>query len=119
PIEYDVNVSAANQTFFNNSVLAQWTAVSSITFPPRNGEAAYLHVMGDAAICNYDFTTSAGYTGGRVELHVSQGTSGCSTHGWNQFQLVHEVGHAMGFQHEQGRDDRDSYVSIQTSNVQS
>lgn len=128
PIEYDANVTGANMALFS-TVLSQWTSATSITFPARNGEAAYLHVMGDSSICGFDFATSAGYTGGRVEIHVSTQTpaqgcplvSGFPPDGWNQFQLVHEVGHVMGFQHEQGRDDRESggYVHIETQNIAS
>lgn len=127
PIEYNANVTAANQALFVQ-VLAQWTAVCNVTFPPRAGEPAYLHVMGDSSICGFDFATSAGYTGSRVEIHVStQGppncmpASGFPPDGWNLFQLVHEVGHIMGFQHEQGRDDRETggYVHIETGNISS
>ncbi len=127
PYEYDANMTAANRTLMD-SVLAQWSAVCSIAFVPRVGEAGYLHVMGDASICGFDFSTSAGYTGGRVEIHVStQGAPACvpapgfPPNGWNLYQLVHEVGHVMGFQHEQGRDDRETsgYVHIETSNISS
>ena len=37
---------------------------------------------------------------------------------WGPWGIVHEIGHALGFFHEQSRYDRNQYVSVDVSNLQ-
>jgi len=56
-------------------------------------------------------SSPVGYRKGRVNM-VSLG-SGC----WHKGSVMHEVGHSMGFDHEQSRPDRDSYVEVVYKNI--
>jgi Astacin (Peptidase family M12A) len=51
-----------------------------------------------------------GRTGGVQDLGIG---SGCSTG-----NTIHEIGHAVGLYHEHTRPDRNSYVIVNTANIQ-
>ncbi|XP_078360166.1 zinc metalloproteinase nas-15-like [Oculina patagonica] len=57
------------------------------------------------------YSNAVGRLGGKQQISLG---FACITHG----QAVHEIGHALGFWHEQSRPDRDNYVEILWDNIQ-
>merc|ERR1711962_946709 len=72
-----------------------------IRFVPRQREYDYISIESKGGCFS-----ALGRTGGRQVLSVNK--QGCLYHGI----IIHEILHALGFQHEQTRSDRDSYVRI-------
>ncbi|MCC6537405.1 MAG: hypothetical protein IT162_07645 [Bryobacterales bacterium] len=88
-----------------------WTQITNgtITFVPRTSEASFVRFIQPSADgCS---ASSIGRTSGvtTIKLGVS-----CSAG-----NARHEIGHALGFKHEQNRTDRDSFVRIFWSNLES
>ncbi|XP_034535939.1 high choriolytic enzyme 2-like [Notolabrus celidotus] len=77
-----------------------------IRFVPRTNQYDYISIENKAGCYS-----SLGRTGGRQVLSLNR--QGCLHHGIVQ----HEMNHALGFQHEQTRSDRDSYVRINWQNI--
>lgn len=79
---------------------------SCIRFVPRQREKDYIKVeSGDGCY------SSLGRVGNAQTLSINR--QGCLYHG----VIQHETLHALGFQHEQTRSDRDSYVTINWENI--
>jgi len=103
--EFDANVSAANRTTAI-SAMSEWEAVANVDFRARSGEANYIHIQDSTAN-----NSEVGMAGGQQIINiVSWGT---------KFRIVHELGHSLGFYHEQSRSDRDSYITINWANITS
>ncbi|KAK0155457.1 High choriolytic enzyme 1 [Merluccius polli] len=78
-----------------------------VRFVPRQNQYDYISFE------NKEGCYSAlGKTGGRQVLSLNK--QGCMYHGIIQ----HEINHALGFQHEQTRSDRDRYVRINWENIE-
>ncbi|XP_076857914.1 low choriolytic enzyme-like [Brachyhypopomus gauderio] len=86
--------------------LRSFAKTTCIKFIPRSWEQDYLQIMSDSGC--YSFIGRRG--GGQV---VSLQRFGCVYHGVTQ----HEVLHALGFNHEQTRSDRDRHVQILYQNI--
>jgi hypothetical protein len=101
--EFNANVTNANQTNFLNAA-AEWSDITSIQFIRRNGEANYIHVQDDTVN-----SSPVGMVGGKQTMKITS---------WNwKFIIAHEIAHALGMVHEQCRNDRDTFVVINTSNI--
>ncbi|XP_062247927.1 high choriolytic enzyme 1-like [Platichthys flesus] len=82
---------------------ASWTC---IRFVPRQNQYDHISIENRGGCFS-----SLGRVGGRQVLSLNRG--GCVQNGIIQ----HEINHALGFNHEQTRSDRDSYVRINWGNI--
>ncbi len=87
-----------------HAAIADWNTNTPFWFTPRNGQADYVRFV------NSDRCESAiGRKGGMQDILLG---TGCGT-----AETIHEMGHAVGFFHEQSRQDRDNFINIDYSNV--
>nr|BAJ23948.1 hatching enzyme [Alepocephalus longiceps] len=90
------------------NALKSFHSKTCIRFVPRSSQSDYISIE------NRDGCySSLGRTGGKQVLSLNM--YGCVYHGIIQ----HELNHALGFNHEQTRSDRDQYVRINWDKIQS
>jgi len=109
-IPYDIDPALPNQQRVTDAI-AHWEANTAFRFPLRTAANAgqhpnFVHFMDDGGCWSM-----VGMQGNQQT--ISLGT-GCSTG-----NAIHEIGHAVGLWHEQSREDRDLFVTINWANIQS
>jgi len=106
-IPYEIDCSIENLEDAVDSVkraMAEWEAKTCIRFVKRTNERYFLkffrdtHCWGNVGMTSYT-KISVGY--------------GCEY----QHVMTHEIGHVVGFYHEQNRKDRDQYVKVHWENI--
>jgi hypothetical protein len=83
-----------------------WTTEAGIQFRERTNERDYVLIMRRERGC----WSNLGFQGGEQYINLGEG---CTPFGTK----LHEIGHTLGLNHEQGRRDRDNYITINFQNI--
>lgn len=87
--------------------LRHWKKKTCLHFRhKRDGDADYIRFVYEPGCWSY-----VGRAGGEQKVSVGPGCEFMGT-------IIHEIGHAVGFWHEQSRQDRDHYIKILRQNIQ-
>jgi len=106
PYEFDPNVTPANAAAMLVA-MTWWENVAAVDFVPRGGFVGvidYVHIQSSA--------------GNNSAVGMVDGVQYINIFNWNTTAIMaHELGHALGYWHEQSRSDRNTYVTINTANI--
>ncbi|NIG53866.1 M12 family metallopeptidase [Chitinophaga sp. Cy-1792] len=91
-----------------STAISHWASLTALKFTPRTTQANYVRfVLG--AVNSGLYSTSIGMNGGQQIINLEAG--------FGTGNVIHEIGHNIGFFHEQCRTDRDKFIKVYTSNI--
>ncbi len=103
------NSLTSNQIRVTDESMAEWTSKTNVKFKERTNENYYVTIKNDGRNCNCG-RANLGVNGNRGSITIGTRTS--------PVVMIHEIGHTLGYVHEQTRSDRDQFVIINFDNIQ-
>nr|QNH72421.1 toxin candidate TRINITY_DN36380_c0_g1_i11 [Pachycerianthus maua] len=90
-----------------NKAIAHWQENACLRFVPRTNQEDFVEFVFLGGCASY-----VGRIGGKQIISIGSAASKCKVG-----NLIHELGHCVGFFHEQSRPDRNQYVDVITKNI--
>lgn len=109
PWRFDAGVNATIRALITQAI-EEWRTTTACRFPLKSSAHRDFVTFEMNTDPRPVSSSPVGKVGGEQTISINDKTR-------NPFTVVHEIGHSLGLFHEQGRSDRNSFVTVNLANV--